>query len=39
MTVSGNGTEFTSNAILGRAKDQAVEWHDIAPCRPMRKLN
>src|SRR4029079_4473396 len=27
MIVSDNGTEFTSNAILGWAKDQAVEWH------------
>jgi hypothetical protein len=29
MVVSGN--EFTSNAILGRAKDQVAEWHYIAP--------
>jgi putative transposase len=35
MIVSDNGTEFTSNAILGWAKDQAVEWHYIAPGRPM----
>jgi transposase InsO family protein len=35
MIVSDNGTEFTSNAILGWAKDQAVAWHYIAPGRPM----
>jgi putative transposase len=35
MIVSDNGTEFTSNAILSWAKDQAVEWHYIAPGRPM----
>jgi transposase InsO family protein len=35
MIVSDNGTEFTSNAILGWAKDQAIEWHYIAPGRPM----
>ena len=30
-----NGTEFTSNAILGWAKDHRVEWHYIAPGKPM----
>ena len=35
MVVSDNGTEFTSNAILGWAKDHGVEWHYIAPGRPM----
>jgi transposase InsO family protein len=35
MIVSDNGTEFTSNAILGWAKDKRVEWHYIAPGRPM----
>jgi putative transposase len=35
MIVSDNGTEFTSNAILGWAKEQRVEWHYIAPGRPM----
>src|SRR5487761_2489845 len=29
MIVSDNGTEFTSNAILGWAKDHRVEWHYI----------
>ena len=27
MIVSDNGTEFTSNAILGWAKDHGVDWH------------
>jgi hypothetical protein len=27
IIVSDNGTEFTSNAILGWAKDHRVEWH------------
>ena len=35
MIVSDNGTEFTSNAILGWAKEQRVEWHYIAPGKPM----
>ena len=35
MIVSDNGTEFNSNAILGWAKEQRVEWHYIAPGRPM----
>jgi len=35
IIVSDNGTEFTSNAILSWARDQAVEWHYIAPGRPM----
>ena len=35
MIVSDNGTEFTSNAILGWAKGHRVEWHYIAPGRPM----
>lgn len=35
MIVSDNGTEFTSNAILGWAKDHAINWHYIAPGRPM----
>ncbi len=28
VIVSDNGTEFTSNAILGWAKDQRIEWQD-----------
>ena len=35
MVVSDNGTEFTSRAILAWAEDQAVEWHYIAPGKPM----
>jgi putative transposase len=35
MIVTDNGTEFTSNAILGWAKDHGVNWHYIAPGRPM----
>jgi len=35
MIVSDNGTEFTSNAILGWAKDHTIDWHYIAPGRPM----
>jgi putative transposase len=31
MIVSDNGTEFTSNAILGWAEKSKVEWHYIAP--------
>ncbi|EJC79857.1 transposase, partial [Rhizobium leguminosarum bv. trifolii WSM2297] len=35
MIVSDNGTEFTSNAILAWSKDHKVEWHYIAPGKPM----
>lgn len=35
MIVSDNGTEFTSNAILGWTKDHRVDWHYIAPGKPM----
>lgn len=35
MIVSDNGTEFTSNAILSWARGHAVDWHYIAPGRPM----
>ena len=35
MIVSDNGTEFTSNAMLGWTKDHGVDWHYIAPGRPM----
>jgi len=35
MIVSDNGTEFTSNAILSWSKDHGVDWHYIAPGRPM----
>lgn len=35
MLVSDNGTEFTSNAILAWQRDRDVEWHYIAPGKPM----
>jgi putative transposase len=35
MIVSDHGTEFTSNAILGWATDHQVDWHYIAPGKPM----
>ncbi len=35
MVVSENGTELTSNAILTWQQDRKVEWHDIAPSKPM----
>ena len=35
MIVSDNGTEFTSNAILRWSKEHQIEWHYIAPGKPM----
>jgi len=35
MIVSDNGTELTSQAILEWQEDHAVEWHYIAPGKPM----
>ncbi|NTJ12037.1 IS3 family transposase [Rhizobium lusitanum] len=35
MIVSDNGTELTSNAILAWSKDHKIEWHYIAPGKPM----
>ncbi len=35
MIVSDNGSELTSNAILARADKTKVEWHYIAPGKPM----
>jgi putative transposase len=35
MIVSDNGSEFTSNAILGWADRTKIEWHYIAPGKPM----
>jgi putative transposase len=35
MIVSDHGTEFTSNAILAWSKDHEVDWHYIAPGKPM----
>ena len=35
MIVSDNGSEFTSNAMLAWADQAHVEWHYIAPGKPM----
>jgi putative transposase len=35
MIVSDNGSELTSNAILTWADQARVEWHYIAPGKPM----
>ena len=35
MIVSDNGTELTSNAILVWQQERDVEWHYIAPGKPM----
>ena len=35
MIVSDNGTELTSNAILAWQQERGVEWHYIAPGKPM----
>ena len=35
MIVSDNGTELTSNAILTWQHERGVEWHYIAPGKPM----
>lgn len=35
MVLSDNGTELTSHAILGSQQDRGVEWHYIAPGKPI----
>lgn len=35
MIVSDNGTELTSNAILKWCAEYKIEWHYIAPGKPM----
>jgi len=35
MIVSDKGTELTSNAILTFAAERGIEWHYIAPGKPM----
>lgn len=35
MIVSDNGTELTSRAILAWQEDRGVEWHYIAPGKPV----
>ena len=38
MIVSDNGTEFTSNAILAWQVELGIEWHYIAPGKPMQTV-
>jgi putative transposase len=35
MIVSDNGAELTSNAIFAWCKDHKIDWHYIAPGKPM----
>ena len=35
MIVSDNGTEFTCNAMLAWCKDTTVNWHFVAPGKPL----
>ena len=35
LVLSDNGTELTSNAMLKWQQDRGVEWHYIAPGKPM----
>jgi putative transposase len=35
IIVSDHGTEFTCNAMLAWCKDNGVDWHFIAPGKPM----
>jgi putative transposase len=35
LVVSDNGTELTANAMLKWQQDRGVEWHYIAPGKPM----
>lgn len=35
MVVSDNGTDLTSNAMLAWQQDRSVDWHYIAPGKPM----
>lgn len=35
MVVSNNGTELTSNAVLAWQQERGVDWHYIAPGKPM----
>ncbi|WP_146612705.1 DDE-type integrase/transposase/recombinase, partial [Paracoccus sediminilitoris] len=37
MIVSDNGTELTSNAILRWCSEHGIEWHYIAPGKPMHR--
>ena len=35
LIVSDNGTEFTSNAMLAWTQKSGIDWHFIAPGKPM----
>jgi putative transposase len=35
LMVSDNGTELTSHAVLGWQQDRGVDWHYIAPGKPV----
>ena len=35
MVISDNGMELTSNAILRWSSERRIEWHYIAPGKPM----
>lgn len=35
MIISDNGTELTSNAVLAWSAETGIEWHYIAPGKPM----
>jgi hypothetical protein len=35
MIVSDHGTEFICNAMLAWSKDTVIDWHFIAPAKPM----
>ncbi|MHC2581728.1 transposase InsO family protein [Bradyrhizobium diazoefficiens] len=35
MIVSDHGTELTCNAMLAWSKDTVIDWHFIAPGKPM----
>ena len=35
LIVSDNGTEFTSRAVLAWAQERQIDWHFIAPGKPM----
>lgn len=35
MVVSANGAELTSSAILRWSQERQIEWHYVAPGKPM----
>ncbi|WP_411974053.1 hypothetical protein [Sphingobium sp. 3R8] len=36
--VGDNGTELTSSAILSWSQERLIEWHYIAPGKPMQMV-